>query len=176
MFVRVKRNVSKGIAYEYLQIVRSYREGGQVRQQIIGSLGRRDKLVASGDLDGLLKSLAGFSEKLRVVEAVRTSGLAARTARQWGPALVFGRLWDRQGLPELLRKLAQDRKFEFDLERAVFAMALQRLCAPGSDLAGSEWVKTVAAPGFEGLALQHLPWSRDRSFFNLFPSCTWERR
>jgi len=28
MFVRVKRNVSKGIPYEYLQIVRSYREGG----------------------------------------------------------------------------------------------------------------------------------------------------
>jgi len=155
MFVRVKRNVSKGIAYEYLQIVRSYREGGKVRQQIIGSLGRRDRLVASGDLDGLLKSLAGFSEKLRVVEAVRESGLAARTARQWGPALVFGRLWDRQGLPELLRKLAQDRKFEFDLERATFALALQRLCAPGSELAGSEWVKTVAAPGFEGLALQH---------------------
>jgi hypothetical protein len=67
----------------------------------------------------------------------------------------FGRLWDRQGLPDLLRKLAQDRKFEFDLERAVFAMALQRLCAPGSHLAGSEWVKTVAALGFEGLALQH---------------------
>ena len=34
-------------------------------------------------------------------------------------------------------------------------MALQRLCAPGSDLAGSEWVRTVAAPGFEVLALQH---------------------
>jgi len=155
MFVRNKRSVGRGGVYEYLQIVRSYREGGKVRQQIIGTLGRRDKLVASGDLDGLLKSLAGFSEKLRVVEAVRESGLAARTARQWGPALVFGRLWDRQGLPELLRKLAQDRKFEFDLERAVFAMALQRLGAPGSDLAGSEWVKTVAAPGVEGLALQH---------------------
>jgi hypothetical protein len=34
-------------------------------------------------------------------------------------------------------------------------MALQRLGAPGSDLAGSEWVKTVETPGFEGLALQH---------------------
>jgi len=55
----------------------------------------------------------------------------------------------------LLRKLAQDRKFEFDLERASFAMALQRLCAPGSDLAGSEWLKTVQAPGVEGLALHH---------------------
>ena len=122
---------------------------------MLASLGRREALVASGELDGLLRSLANFSDNLRVVEAVRTSGLAARTARQWGPALVFGRLWDWQGLPDLLRKLAQGRKFEFDLERAAFAMALQRLCAPGSDLAGSEWIRTVAAPGFEGLALQH---------------------
>jgi hypothetical protein len=155
MFVRNKRSVGRGGEYEYLQIVRSYREGGKVRQQIIGTLGRRDQLVASGELDGLLKSLAKFSEKLRVVEAVRESGLAARTARQWGPALVFGRLWERQGLPDLLRSLARDRKFEFDLERAAFALALQRLCAPGSDLAGSEWLKTVEAPGCEDLALQH---------------------
>ena len=155
MFVRTKRSGRNGTSYEYLQIVRSYREGGKVRQQVIASLGRREALVASGELDGLLRSLAKFSDHLRVVEAVRTQGLAARTARQWGPALVFGRLWDRQGLPDLLRKLAQDRKFEFDLERAAFAMALQRLCAPGSDLAGSEWVRTVAAPGFEALALQH---------------------
>jgi hypothetical protein len=155
MFVRNKRSVGKDGVYDYLQIVRSYREGGKVKQQIIGSLGRRDHLLASGELDGLLRSLAKFSENLRVVEAGRDSGLVARTARQWGPALVFGRLWQRQGLPDLLRKLAQDRKFEFDLERAAFALALQRLCAPGSDLAGSEWLKTVEAPGFEGLALQH---------------------
>ena len=155
MFVRNKRSVGKDGVYDYLQIVRSYREGGKVKQQIIGSLGRRDHLLASGELDGLLRSLAKFSEKLRVVEAGRDSGLVARTARQWGPALVFGRLWERQGLPDLLRKLAQGRKFEFDLERATFALSLQRLCAPGSDLAGSEWLKSVEAPGFEGLALQH---------------------
>jgi hypothetical protein len=155
MFVRNKRSVGKDGVYDYLQIVRSYREGGKVKQQIIGSLGRRDHLLASGELDGLLRSLAKFSEKLRVVEAGRDSGLVARTARQWGPALVFGRLWERQGLPDLLRKLAQGRKFEFNLERATFALSLQRLCAPGSDLAGSEWLKTVEAPGFEGLALQH---------------------
>lgn len=155
MFVRVKRSVVKGAAYEYLQIVRSYREGGKVKQQIIGSLGRRDRLLASGELDGLLKSLAGFSDKLRVVEAVRESGLAARSAKTWGPALVFGRLWERQGLPEILEKLALGRRFGFDLERAAFALALQRLCAPGSDLQGSGWVQTVAAPGFEALGLQH---------------------
>jgi hypothetical protein len=62
--------------------------------------------VALGELDGLLKSLAKFSEKLRVVEAVRETGLTARTTRQWGPALVFGRLWERQGLPDQFRRLA----------------------------------------------------------------------
>ncbi|MFP3868433.1 MAG: hypothetical protein ACLFUU_09760, partial [Desulfobacteraceae bacterium] len=29
------------------------------------------------------------------------------------------------------------------------------MCAPGADLAGSAWVKTVEAPRFQGLALQH---------------------
>ncbi len=84
MFVRSKSSVRNGASYEYLQIVRSYREGGKVRQQVIASLGRRDRLIASGELDGLLRSLAKFSDNLRVVEAVRTSGLAARTAQAMG--------------------------------------------------------------------------------------------
>ena len=80
--------------------------------------------------------------------------MAARSAKSWGPALVFGRLWEEQGLPEIVRTLAGDRKFGFDVERVAFAMALQRLCAPGSDLQGSEWVETVE--GLSGIALQHL--------------------
>ena len=80
MFVRTKRSDRKDASYEYLQIVRSYREGGKVRQQVVASLGRKEALLASGELDGLLRSLAKYSEKLRVVEEVRTSGLAARTA------------------------------------------------------------------------------------------------
>ena len=126
-----------------------------MRQQVIATLGRRDVLVASGELDGLLLSLARFSEKLRVVETVRSQWLQARTARGWGPALVFGRLWERQGIGEELRQFAESRRFRFDVERAGFAMALQRLCRPGSDLQGSSWVKTVEAEGFEKLELQH---------------------
>jgi hypothetical protein len=155
MFLRAKRSAREGTTYEYLQIVRSYRDGEKVRQQVLASLGRRDRLVASGELDGLVKSLARFSERLRVVEAVRNSRLEARSARAWGPALVFGRLWEHQGLPALLGRLARGRKFGFDVERTVFALALQRLCAPGSDLQGAQWVRTVEAPGFERLQLQH---------------------
>jgi len=156
MFLRVKRSVQGGQIYEYLQIVESYREAGRVRQRVRATLGRRDQLVASGALDGLLTSLARFSERFRVVEQVRTTGLHAHTAKTWGPALVFGRLWETQGLPALLRRLAAGRRFGFDVERATFALALQRLCAPGSDLQGVAWLPTVEAPGFPALELQHL--------------------
>jgi hypothetical protein len=156
MFIRIKRSVHDGATYEYLQVVRSYREGPKVRQQVVATLGRREALVASGQLDGLIRSLAKFSERLRVVEVVRRSGLAAHTAKAWGPALVFGRLWERQGLPAILASLAAERQFAFDVERAVFALALQRLMSPGSDLQGAGWLRTVEAPGFDALALQHL--------------------
>ncbi len=158
MFVRVKRSVQSGTTYEYLQIVESFRDQGKPRQRVVANLGRRDYLVASGMLDGLVRSLARYSEKLRVVEAVRTRGIAARSAKQWGPALVFGRLWQEQGLGEVIRKLAAGHKFGFDPERVAFAMALQRLCVPGtgSDLQGSGWVGTVEAEGFAAIALQHL--------------------
>jgi len=154
MFVRTKRSVQNGVTYEYLQIVRSYRDGAQVRQQVVGTLGRRDDLIASGELDGLLRSLAQHSQALRVVERTRDD-LRARVARVWGPALIFGRLWERQGVPEVLRALTGGRKFEFDVERVAFALALQRLCLGGSDLQGSQWIQTVQAPGLEGLALQY---------------------
>jgi hypothetical protein len=40
----------------YLQIVESRREGDQIRQQVIATLGRVDELRASGQLERLLRS------------------------------------------------------------------------------------------------------------------------
>ena len=130
MFVRIKTIGQDGHRYEYLQIVRSVRDGGRVRQELVASLGRRDLLVATGKLDQLLQALARFSTRLRVVEAAKDERFVAREAKTWGPALVFGRLWERQGLPELLDRLAEGRRFGFEPERVAFALALQRLCAP----------------------------------------------
>jgi hypothetical protein len=162
MFVRVKTVVQDGRSYDYLQIVRSVRNGTRVRQELVASLGRRDRLVASGQLDQLLQALARFSTRLRVVEAAKDERFVARQAKSWGPALVFGRLWERQGVAEMLGRLAAGRRFGFDPERVAFALALQRVCAPGSDLQGAAWAQTVEAPGFEDLALHHfyrtVPW------------------
>lgn len=156
MFVRVKRSGSGERKHEYLQIVESIRAEGRVRQRVIATLGRRDHLIADGGLDALLQSLAKFSEKLHVVQRVRSDGIEAHQARAWGPALVFERLWQAQRLPEILGALSEGRRFAFDVERACFALALQRLCAPGSDLQGSQWLHTIECPGVESLELQHL--------------------
>lgn len=156
MFVRVKRSVQTSGTYEYLQIVESVRDGGQVRQRVIANLGRREQLVADGTVDALLQSLAKFSERLQVIEKVREHGVSARAARTWGPALVFERLWRQQGLPDIIDRLARERHFAFDVERVSFALALQRLCSPGSDLAGAGWLGTVECPGFDNIALQHM--------------------
>jgi len=152
MFVRLKRSLQNGILYEYLQIAQSYRKDGKPRQRVLATLGRRDEILVDGSYDALLESMAKFSEKYRALALGRS--MAARSAKSWGPALVFGRLWEEQGLPEIVRTLAGERKFGFDVERVVFALTLQRLCAPGSDLQGSEWVETVE--GLSGIALQHL--------------------
>jgi len=156
MFVRVKRSVQDGREYRYLQIVQSVRQGPDVRQKVIANLGRAEELLAGDGLDSLIRGLVRFSHRLRVITAGEKAGVDSCRSRSWGPALVFGRLWEKQGLPELLGKLGAGRQFQFEVERVSFALALQRLCEPGSDLAGSEWVKTVEAPGFGEIELHQM--------------------
>lgn len=156
MFVRVKRSGRGEQKHEYLQIVESRREGAKVRQKVLATLGRRDALTADGTLDNLIRSLTKFSSNLRVIEHARRENLHAHRASSWGPALVFSRLWEQQGLPEILASLADGRRFGFDVERTCFAMALQRLMNPGSDLQGAGWLQTVHCRGFEDIRLQHL--------------------
>ena len=156
MFVRIKKSGSKKAPHVYLQIVESYRDGKSVRQRVIATLGRLDHLKAAGQIDGLVRSLARFSDTLRVLTAAKDPKITTCKAKQWGPALIFEKLWQKQGLPMVIDRLATNRRFRYDIERAVFALAIQRLCQPGSDLQGSHWLQTVECDGFKGLALQHL--------------------
>lgn len=156
MFVRAKKSGSKKHPHRYLQIVESYRVGSTVRQRVIATLGRLDEMQTSGAIEGLIRGLARFSEAERVLSASRLPEVSRCTTRSWGPALVFGRLWEQQGVADILRGLAYGRRFRFDVGRVSLALALQRLCDPGSDLQGSEWVHTVEARGFEQIQLHHL--------------------
>ena len=153
MFMRVKLGGNKKNPHEYLQVVESYRENGRPKQRVLLTLGRLDRLRESGQIDRFIDALDKLSQTQRILDA---SKIQSCKSRSWGPTLVFERLWQEQRLPTVLGRLAEDRKFRFDIERACFALALQRLCRPGSDLEGMRWLATVEAEGFERLELQHL--------------------
>ncbi|OPZ23595.1 MAG: Transposase DDE domain protein [Deltaproteobacteria bacterium ADurb.BinA179] len=56
----------------------------------------------------------------------------------------------------MLRELLSQRKFEFDVERAVFLSVLHRLFVSGSDRSCDKWHRDYVLQGVEGLSLHHL--------------------
>src|SRR5215468_5996330 len=139
----------------YLQIVESRREGDQVRQQVIATLGRVDELQASGQLERLLRSGARFAAKAMVLTAASDDATKI-AARRIGPALVFERLWEETGCRAVIEQLCGARKHGFALERAVFLTMLHRLFVSGSARAADRWREDYRIAGVDGLDLHHL--------------------
>ena len=105
MFPRAKSNGK----YEYLQIVENHRVAGKVKQQVIASLGRLDKLIESGKLDNLTCGLAKFCEKVQVINVYREGDIKDQAHRKLGPALVFDKLWQSLGIDEEINCLLARR-------------------------------------------------------------------
>ena len=149
MFFRVKPSGR----YRYLQLVENHREGYRTVQRVVLTLGRLDALTATGSTDALLRSLARFGQRVRLMEA---GDLEKGPSQQLGPDLVFGRLWQSTGVERVLNDLLRDRSFEFAVERAIYLTVLHRLFMSGSDRAAERWMRDVVVPGAEGIELHHL--------------------
>src|SRR5262245_50453682 len=149
-----RRKTSAGRAY--LQIVESRRDGDQVRQQVIATLGRYEELQASGQLERLLQSGARFVAKAMVLAAAKNEETTKIATRSVGPSLVFERLWEETGCCRVITELALERKHGFALERAVFLSVLHRIFISGSDRAADRWREDYAIGGIDGLELHHL--------------------
>jgi hypothetical protein len=100
----------------YLQFVESRRDGDQVRQQMIATVGRFEGERPAGTAGALECPLCGQGHG-----AERGSDQAAVkvAVRRIGPALVFERLWEETGCRAVITALAGKRKDGFALERAV---------------------------------------------------------
>jgi hypothetical protein len=149
MFARVK----KSGRYEYLQLVENSKIGGKVRQRVISTIGRLDQLQAKGSVETIIRSLSRFSEKTLLV----LSGKVDVTAHavKLGPALIFERLWKELGLPSIINGLLAKRKFQFDMERAIFLTVLHRLFESGSDRSCDRWRRDYAIIGVDDIVLHH---------------------
>jgi len=152
VFVRTKKDQGR----TYLQIVESYREGSKVRQRVICTLGRLEELTSRGQVDGIVKSLSKFSEKLKVSEEYAAGKLQAKKVTRIGPDLITARLWEETGLKEIVEGLAGNRKHSFSVERAVYLSVLSRLFFPGSDRRAMRITRDYRASEAEDIELHHL--------------------
>ena len=150
MFARVKKSGK----YQYLQIVENTKAKGKVRQHVIATVGRLDHLQQKGRVETLIKSLSRYSEKAMLILTGHSDPDAVTI--KIGPPLIFERLWKNTGTKQALQKLLRDRKFGFDVERAVFLTVLHRLMTSGSDRYCERWRRDYAVAGTEDLELHHL--------------------
>src|SRR5262245_52214476 len=152
MFFRTKPSRPR----TYLQIVENRWEDGRPRQRVLATLGRLDQLQQSGQLDALLASGARLAQSVLLLSAHAKGQLPTVITRRIGPALIFERLWQQTGCRPVIERLLDSRRFEFDVERAIFLTVLHRLFAPGSDRAADKWRQDYQIDGGEPLQLHHL--------------------
>jgi len=153
MFARIKTAYNRnGSERRYLQICESRREEGKVRQKVLCNLGRVEDLQ-EGKLDDLIRSLAKFSQNLAVVSAAED--LFADWSKEYGPTMVFRRLWEKLGLHEIINQLVDETEMSIDVQEAVFCMVLNRLIEPTSKLGVNDWKEDVYRPQFDALKLHH---------------------
>ena len=155
MFVREKTSGK----HTYLQIVQNRRENGSTRQTVVASLGRAEKLAATGALDSIIRSAARFSNKsIALAEKTRGTSDFEVDGHIIGPALVFDRLWRASGCQAVLHDALAGRRFTFDVERAVFLSVLHRLfhTESGADLDAHAWQDEHRIEGVSEVPLHHL--------------------
>ena len=126
------------------------------RVRIVYNCGRSDDPKAAERLRRLARSILKRCSPEELIAA--DPGLRVVDAWPYGDVYVLERLWRRVGLPELIGELAGPRKFEFPVERALFAMVANRALAPSSKLyCHEQWLaEDVRIEGCESLELQHL--------------------
>ncbi len=149
MFVRLKKTGN----YQYLQIVQTYREGKKVKQKVISTLGRLEELQEKGEIESIITSLSKYSQEVLMCLTGRSDPKSVSFII--GPVLIFERLWRECGLYSIINQLIEGRKFEFDVERAIFVTVLHRLFISGSDRSCKYWMKGYRIDGSERLSLHH---------------------
>jgi len=150
MFARIKKSGK----YQYLQIVENRKEKGKVKQRVISTIGRMDQLQAKGRVETLIRSLSRFSEKTMLILSGKSD--VSADAVKIGPSIIFERLWKETGIKKAIQRLLIDRRFEFDVERAIFLTVLHRLIVSGSDRFCERWRTDYSINGTEQLDLHHL--------------------
>src|ERR1700759_1177371 len=141
--------------YTYLYLVESVREDGRAKQRIIKNLGRKEVVLASGELERLAASIGRYAERAVGLSQLAADKLGDLRCKRIGAPLLFGRLWQDTGCRAAIDELLTGRQFEYPVERAIFISVLHRIMVSGSDRACEKWMADYGIAGADELALHH---------------------
>ena len=172
MYLRsTKRRNQDGTEVEYFQLAHNVRNPrtGKPLAQIIHNFGRADQV----NRDSLVRLCRSIARVCGV--AIQDTGTAAGEAAssqsqaslpidvkllrtlELGPVLALEALWERLGIAAALQKIIKQHGYRVDYERALFAMAANRLCEPESKLGvWDRWLSKVYLPSCQDLKLDQM--------------------
>ena len=129
MFIKV--NKSKN--YFYLQLIKSVREGKNVKHEVIGNLGRYDLLIGN-------KQIADLGKKLLSLSGQTVSSIfdMKENNRLCYGDVVYKKIWDKFKISEMFEEFLQKRRIKFNVVEVIYLMVIDRLLSPRSKLASYE--------------------------------------
>jgi hypothetical protein len=159
MYLRESKHTkADGRVVRYLQLAENVwnAEKGRSQASIIHNCGRSDDAEVIERLRRLAGSILRRCSPEEIVAASEEWRLIC--AWSYGDLYVLESLWKRLGVDRVIRQQAGSRAFEFDIERALFALVANRACAPASKLyCHEQWLKEdVHIAGTQSLQLHHL--------------------
>ncbi|GAG00800.1 unnamed protein product, partial [marine sediment metagenome] len=132
MFVRTKSYKNKdGSIRNYLFLVANRKIGGHVRQVTIASLGRvedADKIIPE-----MVEKISKYSKTLELINL--SKDMKNDWVKEYGPVIIFKKIWEKLKIDKYFEKYLKKRKIKFDAIEMIYAMVLNRLLDPGSELA-----------------------------------------
>jgi transposase len=150
----IKKSVAKnkdGSKREYYQLAESFRFEGKPRHRVICTLGRAGDTDTQDKIKKMAESLVKASEEFHILNLAED--LRADFSREYGPFLVFKRLFKELGLENILKNSLSEVQADFDVVEVLFNMMLNRLTDPGSKRQLTLWEQNVE--GASQFEVQH---------------------
>ena len=154
--------------YRYASVVHSRRVNGKPTHDVIARYGNVDHLSPEqlAEIGRLFlrkaQALVGepAPDEASAPKPPRRGGSVdpeIGETRGYGDIVAIEEAWKSLGLDVIFRSLSAERYFEFDLERAIFAMVANRLSAPKSKYGAVDWLfRDVYLPTGKPLDADHL--------------------
>jgi len=130
-----------GSTRHYLFLVANKRIGGHVRQITVANIGRVED--AEKIIPEMVEKISKFSKKLEVINLGKDGDIKSNWTKEYGPVIIFKKLWETMGLKKYFARHLKKRKIKFDVVEMIYSLVLNRLLKPKSELSTYDWLNGV---------------------------------